>query len=577
MFVAQLEEYVAGVMAGGVPASAKIRQAVERHVADIKRLGSEGFPYVLDRDAVNHICQFVESLPHVEGPAAARGENIQLLPWQVFLMGSLNGWRHVTTGARRFRTCYVEVPRKNGKSTLLAGLGLYFLSVDGEPGAKVYSAASATHQARIVFEIARAMAQTAVVDGKPLAELIGLTIEQHRIKTQDPAAVFQPIAAQTKSQDGKNPHLAIVDELHEHEKRDVWDALASAMGAREQPLLIAITTAGWNVGGICYEQRRYLSSVLSGHRDDDRYFGLIYEADEGDEPGDEATWFKANPSLGSAKSIEYLRSEWGRAEASPQAMGEFLRKHLDIWTSVGASAFDLEAWDGCADPVLDLTAYEGRPAFIGVDLATREDFSSVVLAIPDGDNVIVRAWHFLPERVVERPGNDHFWGWRRQGWIISTPGAELDLRAVEALVLQLAGIPVDGWQFDVPAFDLQMVCYDAMFAAQMAASWSEAGLVTVEVRSRAANLNEPFNKALALVDDRRLVHDGDPVLRWMAANTLKKQVAGGDYIYPARLSPHDKIDGVVALCTALWGVIRVDGPVEMPAEPQLLAMEEIVL
>lgn len=556
-------DWAEDVLSNKIASCKRIKQACKRFKKDLKRAGTDQFSYVFDMVAAEHMCAFLEALPHIEGEWASRGETITLLGWQAFLIAQIGGWRHMVTGARRFRTAYVEVPRKNGKSTLLAGVGLYFLGPDGEPGAKVYSAAASTHQARIVFDAARVMAITGSHEGLPLDEVLGLNVEEHKIKTQDPAAVFQPIASQTKSKDGKNPHCAIVDELHEHDKRDVWDSMASALGAREQPLLIAITTAGYNTAGICYEQRKYLQRILDGVYEDDSYFGLIFEADEGDDPADPLTWEKANPSLYAAKKLQYMQDEWKKAAASPAAMGEFLRKHLDIWTSVGASAIDMAAWRAAEDPGMQLSDFAGRRAFIGVDLATRHDPSSVAVVIPDEDDpdkgpLRVFSWHFLPEKVVEAAGNEHLWGWAQKKLIHTTPGAELDLHIVEALVLQLCGVGDDSWGWgDLPSLDVEMVIYDAQFAAQMAAKWENSGICAVELRSRASNLNEPFNKLIAAVDDHRLVNDGNEVLTWMAGNTLLKQVPGGDYIYPAKLAPEDKIDGIVATINALWPLSQV--------------------
>lgn len=551
-------DWVEDILSNKVPSCKRIKQACKRFRKDLKRAGTDQFPFVFDMEAAEHMCAFMEALPHIEGAWAARNETITLLGWQAFMVSQIGGWLHMVTGIRRFRTAYVEVPRKNGKSTLLAGVGLYFLGPDGEPGAKVYSAASSIAQARIVFDCARVMARTGRAEGMGLDELLGLHIEEHKIKTSDPAAVFQPIASQTKSKDGKNPHCAIVDELHEHDKRDVWDSMASALGAREQPLLIAITTAGYNTAGICYEQRKYLQRILDGAFADDSYFGLIFEADEGDDPAEPATWEKANPSLHAAKSLQYMQDEWKKAAASPAAMGEFLRKHLDIWTSVGASAIDMEAWRASEDHDMKLADYAGCKAYIGVDLATRHDFSSVVAVIPEGRTYRVFSWHFLPQKNVDAPGNEHIWAWVKDQYVRTTPGAELDLRIVEALVLQLAGVGDDEWGWaDLPQLDVEMVIYDPMYANQMAATWDEAGLNAVELRPRASNLNEPFHALIAGVEDHRVINDGNPVLTWMASNTLLKQVQGGDFIYPAKLAPEDKIDGIAALINGIWPLSQV--------------------
>lgn len=554
------------VKSGRIPGCRRAKQAVRRFFKDLDRENTDAFPFVFDKEAAEHICSFVQACPHIEGAWAARGETIELSGWQAFALAQINGWRHRDTWLRRYRYAYVEVPRKNGKSTLLAAVGIYFQSVDGEPGAKVFSAASSTHQARIVFDAARVMLLNGRVGTEPLWATLGLHVEQHKIKGPDEASVFMPVASQTKSQDGKNPHCAVIDELHEHQNRDVWDAMSSALGARSQPLMIAITTAGSNTAGICYEQRRYLQRILTGDQTDESYFGLIFEADEGDDPGDPDTWAKANPNLGISKSEQYLEDEWNKAQASPQAMGEFLRKHLDIWTSVGAAAIDMEKWRGSEEPETRLVGFAGAKALIGVDLAILHDFASVVAAVPDGGNVRAFSWHFLPEDTVKKPGNEHYLGWVHEGWVMTTPGAMLDLNIVEQLVLQLAGIQTDGWEFrDVTELDISMITADPTFAAQMAANWEANGLPVNLMPSRARNMNEPFQRLIGLVDDRRLITDGNPVLSWMAGNTLMKTVQGGDMIYPAKEAPEAKIDGITALINALWPLGEVEEETEGPS------------
>ncbi|MDG3040450.1 terminase large subunit [Roseicyclus marinus] len=555
-------DWAAGVASGEILSCKRARQAVQRFHRDLERSKTDpGFPWVFDAEASEHLCTFVELCPHIEGAWAGRNETIRLSGWQAFALGQLNGWRHKETRLRRFRITYIEVPRKNGKSTLVAPVGLYFLALDGEVGAKVFSAASSTDQARIVFDIARAMALNGRFDGMSLGDRLGLRVEQHKIRSADPASVFRPIASQTKSQDGKNPHLALIDELHEHQKRDVWEAMSTAMGARDHPAIIAITTAGHNTAGICYEQRRYVERILDGSQEDESYFGLIFEADEGDDPAHPRTWAKANPNLGVSKSEVYLQDQWNKAQASPAAMGEFLRKHLNVWTSVGASAIDMDRWRKLAMPALRAGGLGNTAqAWLGVDLAIRHDFASVVAVIPRGDEKLVRSWHFLPEETVLKAGNDHYAGWWREGHIMTTPGAMLDLNIVEALVLELAGITTENdWGFRaIEPYDVQMVTVDPMYASQMAMTWEARGLPVTVLRSTASNMNVPFQNLIGLVEDERLIHDGNPVLTWMASNTMMKQVQGGDYIYPAKLYPEDKIDGITALVNALWPLSQAD-------------------
>ena len=548
-FADRADAYAAAVVSGSIPASRLTRLAAERHQKDRARDQDKAFPWRWSADAAHHICAFVESLAHVEGALA--GKPLRLDEWQVFVLASLNGWRDPQTNLRRFRRAYVEVPRKNGKSTLLAGVALYFFAVDGESGAKVYTAAASTHQARIVFDIANAMARQAVVEiggvSRHLSDVLEIKIEDHKLRLHnDYSAVMQPIASQTKSKDGKNPHLGIADELHEHEKADVWNSLASAMGAREHPLLIAITTAGSNVAGICFEQHRYVEALLDGSMVNEAYFGLIYCADEGDDPGDFETWQKANPSLGSAKSRRYMEDEWAVALASAVAMGEFLRKHLDRWTSVGAAAFDLDALTRAKRPGMRLEHYSGCDAYIGVDLSLRDDLTSVAVVLDTGGETVVFASHFATQAQVDAPGNDHLAGWARNGLLNVCPGSRIDDGMVEDEILRLASV-----------VNLLEVVLDPWRAASLMQRLSEnEGMTVVEFRQSPMNMAIPVEHLQAVVEEERLITDGDPVLYWMAANTKVRK--NGDFLRIEKADPTAKIDGIAAISTALGRMLAVE-------------------
>lgn len=549
-YAARADAYAESIVTGERPACRLTRLAAQRHLNDRAREAAGDFDWVFDAEAVAHICGFIESLPHIEGALASDGALLVLDDWQVFVCASINGWRDPLTGLRRFRTAYIEVPRKNGKSTLLSAIGLYFLTVDGEAGAKVYSAAASTHQARIVFDIANAMARTAeiTINGqrRPMTAALGLKVEEHKIRlTHDHAGVFQPIASQTKSKDGKNPHLGIVDELHEHEKPDVWNSMASALGARAHPLLIAITTSGWNVAGICYEQHRYLVSLLDGTRTNEAYFGIIYAADEGDDPADPAVWAKANPGLGTAKSLRYMQDQWNMATASAYAMGEFLRKHLDRWTSVGASAFDLDGWTGGQRPGITIEHYAGREAYIGVDLGLKDDLTTVAVTIPDDEYTIVFATHFATQAQIDTPENDHLAGFAREGRLTICPGSRIDDEMVEAEILRLAAI--------VTALE---TVFDPWRAASLMARVASQGLDVTEFRQSPMNMSVPVETLQGLVEERRLITDGDPVLHWMAANAVVRK--NGDFLRLEKLDRTAKIDGIAAIATALGRVLAVE-------------------
>jgi len=562
-YLDRANRYARQVVGGEIPACRLTIQAAQRHLDDLARVETDPkFKYRFDPIAVAHICAFVEALPHVEGDLAGAGAKLILDDWQVFILASINGWRHYETGLRRFRRAYVEVPRKNGKSTLLAAVGLYFLSVDGEAGAKVYSAAASTHQARIVFDVARLMAMNGTVETKfgvqSLAAALGFEIQQHKLLlSRDGAAVFQPIASQTKSKDGKNPHLAIIDELHEHEKPDVYNSMSSALGARSQPLLISITTAGSNVGGICYDVHRYTADVVGGVRVDDSFFGIIYGADAGDDAGDPATWRKANPALGTAKSETYIADEWKTAQANPVQMGEFLRKHLNRWTSIGAAAFDLDALTRAQAPALLLGDLQGREAWIGVDLSLTNDLTSVVATIPEGDGYILKARHFATEMQIQAPGNSNLEGWSRLDGpdghkrLEMCSGARINDAQVEAAIIEFATI-----------LDVQEVDFDPWRAASLGQSLSNQGLPCVEFRQTPMNMTPPFEHAIGVVADDLMITDGDPVLYWMFANAICRQ--NGDFMRLEKLDKASKIDGVSATLTALGRILSVAEAPEAP-------------
>lgn len=558
-------QWVEDVLSKTVPACKNIIRACKRHKRDLKLSWLKGgdFPYVFDMLRAEHMCAFVETMPHVKGAYAKVNAGLELLGWQAFTVASIGGWVHRDTGFRRFRVAYIEVPRKNGKSTLLAGIALYFLAVDEEPGAEVYSAASSTKQARIVFDTSKIMARRAGDRGEPLSNALGLKIEEHKILLRDDeAAVYQPVASQTKSHDGKSPHFCSADELHEHQKPDVWASMIEGMGARDQPLMMAITTAGVDTTGICFEQRRYLEAILKRTRDDEEYFGLIFEADDGDEPGDEKTWAKSNPSLGTAKTLAYMRGRWRAAQANARAMGEFLRKHLDIWTSTGAVALDLDKWRKGENPDLTVEDFKGRTVQIGVDLAIRDDFASVAATFEEDGRYTTKFWHFLPQAKVEQEGFEHYADWADQGRIYHTPGNSLDLEIVQSLVFQLCGEAtpeeIEKWPFEgVEALDIEHVIYDPKYGAQMVSAWEGRGISCIELQSRAANFNEPFNRLIATVDDGKMITDGCPVAAWMAGNVVEKRVIGGDYIYPTKIMPDEKIDGIAALLNSIWPLGQV--------------------
>lgn len=534
-YVERALRYARGVVAGEMPACQWTRLACERQLRDLDRAPGDDWPWRFDVDLAERPCLLIECLPHIKGKWSS--STIQLEDWQCFIETTVFGWVHRETGKRRFRFAYTEVPRKNAKSTLTSGNAIYMLAADGEEGAEIYSAATTGDQARIVFDVSKAMLRK----DPRIAGQFGIGVGEHAIWVRETSSTFKPLNAEGSTLDGLNVHFASVDELHAHKRRDVWDVLETATGSRLQPLVWAITTAGSDRSGICYEQRTYVCKVLQGVVQDDTYFGVIYSIDDGDDWTDEQVWAKANPNLGVSVSLEDLRAKCRKAMETPSAVGNFLTKHLNVWVNADSAWMDMRAWDRCADPELRLAEFEGADCWEGLDLASKVDINSHVRIFerPGDGKICVLDTHWLPERAVEESKNSQYEGWRRRELLRVTDGEVVDMDAIEAEIL-------DGHK----RFALQAVGYDPYQATQLVGHLLEHGVPMVEIKPTVLNFSEAMKTVEAWVLQGRLVHNGSPILTWMVSNVVCHRDAK-DNIYPRKERPENKIDGVVALIIAV--------------------------
>jgi len=522
--------YMRDVLAGRRPACRWVKRACERQARDLER---KRFAFRFDAERAERVCRFIELLPHIKGRWA--GSSMRLEPWQSFLLTTVFGWVD-RQGRRRFKTAYVEVPRKNGKSQLSAGIGLYLLAADGEPGAEVYSAATTRDQAKIVWETAKRM-----VERTPgLRRRFGVETSAHSIHVLETASWFRALSRdQGGNLDGLNVHGAIIDELHAHKTRDVWDVIETATGAREQPLIWAITTAGFNRAGICFEQRDYVCKLLDGVHRDDETFGVVYTIDDGDDWADEAAWIKANPNWGASVIPDDIRRKARKAMEMASAQTNFLTKHLNVWVNADTAWMDMRAWQRCADPGLDLDDCEGLPCWIGLDLASKVDVACMAILFRAKDHWRLFVRHYLPEDVAEEGRNAHYAGWAREGRITLTPGNVTDYGYIEDDLRALAA-----------RFPVQEVAFDPWQAAYLANRLMQDGLPMVELRQTVQTMSPAMKELEALVLEGRLRHDADPVMEWMMANVVA-HLDAKDNIYPRKSLPEQKIDGVVATIMAL--------------------------
>lgn len=542
-YVEAAQVYAQAVVAGEVSACKWTRLACQRQIDDMAREAGDGWPYVFDADRAARPCEFIELLPHIKGKWARDGKLIELEPWQCFIITTVFGWIHRETGLRRFREGYVEVPRKNAKSTLSSGLSLYMLAADGEHGAEVYSAATTRDQARIVFDDARAMA----LRTPDLRTWLGVAILQRSITVAYTSSKFAPLAAEGSTLDGLNVHFAVIDELHAHKTRAVYDVIDTARGAREQSLLWNITTAGTDRSGICYERRTHVTKVLEGVIEDPAMFGVIYTIDDGDDPFQPSSWAKANPNWGKSVLRDDMEASARKAEAMPSALNNFLTKRLNVWVSGESPWMDMRAWDRCTDVALrDLTRYHGAKAWMGLDLAQKKDFAALCIVF-EADGL----WHvctrlYLNELAIQESGNAHLSGWARQGYVTVTDG---DITDFDVVAEDMRAFCRD--------FDVQEIAFDPALSMYFAGKLIEEGLPLVEIAQRAMFFTPPLIQVENLVLEKKLRHDGNPVMTWMVSNLVVKVSKFNELRSPTKERPENKIDGPMAMLMALGRALAV--------------------
>lgn len=388
--------------------------------------------YTYDEAAAQRAVDFFRLyLRHIKGEWA--NQPLTLLPWQEHdVIRPLFGWKR-PDGTRKYRTAYIEVPRKQGKSTLSAGIALYLLFADQEPGAEIYSAASDREQAAIVFELARDM-----VDRNPSLAKRSETYRRS-IVVPSTASSYKVLSAESYTKHGINAHGIIFDELHAQPNRELWDVLTTSTGARRQPLIVTITTAGWDRNSICWEQHEYAEKVRDGIIEDPGFLPVIYNASNLDWRTPEA-WKKANPSLGVTVKPEFLETECRRAQEVPGYQNTFRRLYLDEWTTSEQRWLDMATWDACGEDV-DTATLEGRPCFAGLDLSSTLDITALVLAFPDatgGYDVMPYFW--VPaENAQKRADRDRvpYPLWIQQGHIEATEGNVVDYDVIRTRINEL--------------------------------------------------------------------------------------------------------------------------------------------
>lgn len=533
--------YIEDVITERMPVCKPVRQAVQRHLNDLETGKDRGLFF--DERAAGKALAFFSFLRHTKGKWA--GKPLELSPWQAFVVYCIFGWKF-TDGTRRFRYSYVEVPRKNGKTTFAAGVALYMMVADAESGAEVYTGATTRDQARICFEEAQNMVRKAPDLQKRL------TVYKYNIHSLATASKMEPVSSDYNTLDGLNPHCVILDELHAYKNSGLFDIFKSATGARAQPLVFMITTAGFNKEWFCYGLRKSILSILDGAVQDDSMFGMIYTLDENDDWQDPTVWAKANPNYGISVSEQYIKQECHSATIRPSERVNFLTKNLNVWTDAADVWIPDEIWMLGSNPI-DEASLEGKVCYGGLDLASVSDFNCEALVFPADDgyfDVLLRCW--IPEDTVKKRvenGLADLERWIEAGWVRVTPGNVTDYNILKRDILE-----------DFQKFNYQSMAKDRWNSSHLVQELNdELGAVFREGKyvSKISDFGQGFQsmstptkelEKLAL--QGKIRHGGNPVLRWMLRNVMVRYDPSGNIKLDKEKSS-EKIDGVVASVMAL--------------------------
>jgi phage terminase large subunit-like protein len=536
------------VMAGRIVAGSWVRLAVDRQFRESERAASDtAWPYVFSAEHAAEVCGFLERLPHVEGKWST--PTIQLEPWQVFVVSTLFGWRQRDDRTRRrFTSLYLEVARKAAKSTLAAGLGLYHLLHEHEPGASVICGATTGQQARIVFSIMQRMVRKAA-----WLRDAGLQVWANAITCEAIDGSARPVNSKSQTLDGLNPSCIVLDESHA-QSFGLHDVLKSAQGARRNPLLLAPTTAGYDLLSVGYALRQTVQKVLQQVLTNDNLLGIIYALDEADDWRDEKTWAKANPSIGVTPTLEWVRGYARDAEQTPGLAGEFQVKVCSLWLHSASTWLSMPAWDRCTDTELTIASFAKGKCWIGSDLASRDDLAALAFLFERAGVLYGFTRCYLPELVVADRAREipEYRVWADAGLLVLTDGDMIDLNRIERDIRDAC-----------TRYDVRDICFDTYGSLQISSSLAADGLPARVEGKSPKTFTGPSLELEARIRAGKFRHDGNSLLKWAASNAVVSRRTDGSLLpKKATAESAHKIDPIDALLMAIGGWLR------QPAERQ---------
>lgn len=554
--------YAADVRSGKIPTGEYIRLAIERHYKDLER--ADGIKLRFNKELADVALSFFDLISLSKGETD--GGPFICSPWQAFAVISLFGWQswddEKRRWKRRFREAYIEIPKKNGKTSWGAAIGLLMQFFDGENGPEVYSAAFTRDQALQCFDEAKAMVErSSALKGKAKVSQWSILYKTNRGK-------FAPVSHDKRTTEGKNPHAVILDEYHVHENDGVRNSLQTGMAARKQPLFFIITTAGDNKLGPCYKYREICINVLKGRSTLDQSFILIYGIDENDDWNDETTWRKANPNLGISVEMDYLRGAYQAALLSGTKEVDFKTKHLNEWVDAAVTWIPSATWNSLARPKLEIPKASGF--YAGLDLGYARDIASFAMYFPEKKHL--KVLHYCAEEAAEyavKSGGIDYNEWIKAGHLTATPGKTTNYKFIQKDILEMA-----------EEYDLKILGYDP-YSAQMlkteltdelgtiyAGVLKEDGTIDYKHYNRVLPFKQGFgafgpavNLFEEMVINGEITHDGNPVTDWMLGNVAFEMDAYGNRKLSKKKSKN-KIDGIVASIMAIAEYSYWNKPIE---------------
>ena len=550
----ELIKYSNEVLNGDVVACVKHKQACQRFLNDLEREGTENFPYVFDEGRAERFIDWMKLFKHRKGVLA--GQYIDPHIIQKFIFANIYGWVHRDTGYRRFNKAYWQVARKNAKSQSLGTVGSYEASAFGEPSAEVYCAATKKSQSKIVWdEIDEMIRGNKELKGK-------FSVAYGTITHLKSGSIIKPLSKEDrKTGDGTSPSAFIVDEYHLHETSEMYDIGDSGMGARLQPLMMIITTAGFNLSNPCYRvEYKYVSQILDPNSpiENEQYFVMINELDKDDDVKDENVWPKSNPIISSYDGgMNYLRGQLKIALDVPEKMKTFLTKNMNVWVDQKDNGYMMmDRWSACGQEI-DLSILENLECTAGVDLSAKIDLTSLSFEfkMPDG-KYLTLSHSFMPEDTLEvktKTDKVPYSLWEEQSWITTTPGAVVDYNFIKEYI--------KNFEKDYKC-RVKEICCDPWNASQFMQDMGQEGYTMVEIRQGIATLGGPTKDFREQVYQKNIIHNNNPVLTWAINNAVTKQDSN-ENIMLDKSKASDRIDPIASLINAHVRSMLFDNEIDL--------------